>query len=376
MSQQIIYLDHNATTPVFPEVAQAIQDLLPEHWGNPSSTHARGKLAKMQLDTARAQVATMLGADPGEIVFTSCGTESDSWAIWGAVTGPAGRAHPAILRTLDGLAEQGLLSYTLVGTSPEGQVSPAAVRAALTEATVLCTLMHSNNETGALQPVKETAGIARQHGILMHSDAAQSIGKVPVNMGELGVDLLTIVGHKFGAPKGVAALYIRSGVQLGPMFMGGGQESGRRAGTENVLLAAALGVAAGIVSQELESNHQHMQGLRDSLQHQLLQHFGRENLHINGPTGSTQRLPNTLSISIRGLQATQLLEDLSSSLAASAGAACHSGQHASMSHVLEAMQVPLDLALGTLRISVGRHTTQEDVDSAVRLIAEAAQRHR
>jgi cysteine desulfurase len=307
------------------------------------------------------------------------------------------------------LAKQSLLTFTLVPVSAEGQVSIDDVARAMQPETVLLTFMHSNNEVGSLLSVAELARLAHRHGALMHCDAAQSLGKVAVDVEALGVDLLTIVsgswgtadclladclllrsvtmhrllslaatahtlclqvGHKFGGPKGVAALYVRQGVQLERLLCGGGQESGRRAGTESVVLLAGLGKAAELVTRELPATAAHMVALRDSLQQQLLAGLPPGVARVNGPADDAMRLPNTLSIGIKGISAAALLAELSEQLAASAGAACHSSCDHGVSGVLQAMAVPTEHAVGTLRLSVGRHTTQWDVDRASTLILD------
>eukprot|EP00887_Chlorella_sp_A99_P007572 scaffold28.g7572.t1 len=347
------------------------------------STHAYGRPCKAALEAARAQVAAMVGATPEEIVFTSCGTESDNWAIVGAALaarrqrGPefvphivtSAIEHSAVLELLAALSQQGLLSYTAVGVVAEGLVNPEDVAAAITPETVLVSIMHSNNEVGSVQPVAEVAVLARARGVLVHSDAAQSLGKVPVDVGSLGVDLLTIVGHKIGAPKGVAALFIRKGVEIDRLLCGGGQELGRRAGTENVALAVGLGRAASLVKEELEQTRRHMAATRDRLQQLLLEAL--PHARVNGPAEPACRLPNTLSISIPGVSASRLLATLADRLAVSAGAACHSDGGPAVSAVLVAMGLPQELGVGTLRLSTGRHTTQEDVRRAAELILEA-----
>ncbi|EFN56195.1 hypothetical protein CHLNCDRAFT_144931 [Chlorella variabilis] len=391
-----VYLDYNATTPIFPEAADEMRPFLTA-FGNPSSAHAFGRPCKAAVDAARARVAAMVGADPDEIFFTSCGSESDNWAIWGAVMearrqqraapDTSGAAaflphvvssrieHPAVIECLAMLAAQGLLEYTLVPVSCEGLVRVADVEAAMTPHTCLLTFMHSNNEVGSIQPVAQLAALARRAGALMHCDAAQSLGKVDVDVQQLGVDMLTVVAHKFGGPKGVAALYVRRGVRLERLLCGGGQEGGRRAGTENVVLVAGLGKAAELVSRELPATAAHMAAMRDSLQQQLLAGLPPSTALIHGPADDALRLPNTLSIGIRGIAAARLLAELSEQLAASAGAACHSGGGHGVSAVLQAMAVPTEHAVGTLRLSTGRHTTQQDVDRAAALILDYVQRH-
>ncbi|KAK9817159.1 hypothetical protein WJX72_010537 [[Myrmecia] bisecta] len=384
-----IYLDYNATTPIFPQVAQRMQPFLTQHFGNPSSSHAYGRPCKQAVDTARQQVARMLGAseDQWMLLFTSCGTESDNWAIYGSVM--AARAakgaafvphvvtsnieHPAVLECLTTLAAQGLLTYTAISVSNEGLVSPDDVAKALTPATVLVTVMHSNNEVGSIQPIAAISEVAHRHGALMHTDAAQSIGKVAVNVEELGADLVTVVGHKFGAPKGIAALAVRKGIPFHRFLHGGGQEQGMRGGTENVLLAVGLGAAAELVAVEGPQTGAHLAAMRDKLQAGLCAAFHQADVRINGPVNHAQRLPNTLSISIRGLQAAQLLTDLGDWLAASAGSACHGTQGPTASPVLQALGLPPEFAAGTLRLSTGRHTTADDVHSAVQLVIQGAQ---
>ncbi|KAK9827737.1 hypothetical protein WJX81_007982 [Elliptochloris bilobata] len=390
-----IYLDYNGTTPIFPEVAEAMEPFLGECFGNPSSGHVYGRRSKRALDEARGAVATLIGAEsPTEVVFTACGTECNNWALAGAALawreGHPGATphvvasaveHPAVTECLKALARLGLLCYTLVPVDAEGRVCLESLRAALRPgSTAVVSLMHANNETGALQPVAEAAAAARAAGALVHCDAAQSIGKVQVDVNELGADLLTVVGHKFGAPKGVAALYIRSGVRLAPFLHGGGQEGGRRAGTESILLAAGLGAAAALARAELAAAGAHMAACRDRLQRGLLAAFPPGATRVNGPSDDAHRLPNTLSIGIRGLSAAAALEALADSLAASSGAACHApggggdDGGARISGVLQAMAVPRENALGTLRLSTGRHTTLEEVDRAVAFILAEAKR--
>jgi cysteine desulfurase len=381
---QAIYLDYNATTPIWPEVADAMRPYL-ECFGNPSSGHAFAAPCRDAVALARRQVAALVGASPEEIQFCSCGTEADNWAVWGAVAAArlarpgvtphvvtSAVEHPAILEHLQQLQTLGLATYTAVGVTPEGLVRPADVAAALVPgATALVTVQHANNEVGALQPVAEIAAIARRAGALMHSDAAQSVGKVPVDVSALGVDLLSVVGHKLGAPKGCAALYIREGVRLERLLCGGGQERGRRAGTESVLLIAGLGAAAAVAEAELPAAARHAASLRGRLEALLVEGLPPGSTRINGPADPALRLPNTLSIGVRGLQAAALLHQLRERLAASAGAACHSaGAGPEVSGVLRAMGVPLEFAAGTLRLSVGRHSTVADVEAGAALIIE------
>lgn len=395
-STGIVYLDYNATTPIWPQVVTAMQPYL-EEFGNPSSAYWFGRKTKTALDIARAQVARLINARENEIFFCSCGTEADNWAIWGTVAKARARVpeslphvitsaveHPAVLQCLRRLKDAGLLEFTMVGVDKSGRVNVSDIKKEIKETTALITIMHSNNEVGTLQPVDQIAELARSSGIAFHSDAAQSIGKVKIDVSALKFDLLTIVGHKFGAPKGIAALYIRTGTEIENLLFGGGQESGHRGGTENVLLAVALGKAAEIAREEMEDAILHMRSLRDYLQNLLCDGLPDELVRVNGPHHDPSlRLPNTLSIGFRGVDAAQVLHDISDTVAASAGSACHSVDHsqseasqtavptASVSSVLLAMEVPREYALGTLRLSVGRHTTKEDVQTAAKVILKA-----
>lgn len=381
-----IYLDYNGTTPIWPEVAEAMKPYL-EEFGNPSSTsHVYGKRARNAVDNARNQVAKLIGARPEEIYFTSCGTESDNWAIWGTTMAARMKdrtiiphvvtssiEHPAVLKYLESLEDLGLIEFSKVPVSKEGIIDPSDVEEAIDPSrTVLVTVMHSNNETGAIQPVEKVAQIARKYGVLMHSDAAQSIGKVSVNVKDLDVDMMTIVGHKFGAPKGVAALFCKKGLEsnLQNFLCGGSQESGHRAGTENLLHIVGLGKAAEIASHELPQSTIRFAALRNELQYRLQNAFSEGRTRVNGPLKENDRLPNTLNISILGVKASSILSKLGDQLAASAGAACHTGG-ARISDVLAAMQVSEEWAAGTIRLSVGRGTKMEDIEAAVDLITKA-----
>lgn len=383
-----VYLDYNATSVIYPEVSKQMEPYLFECFGNPSSEHVYGQRAKAAVDKARGNVACLIGCRSDEIYFTSCGTESNNWVIHSAIQNHKKNGsgslphvvsskieHPAIIECLRALSSQGRLTYTLVPVSEEGLVSPAAVEAAITPHTVLVTVMHSNNEVGSIQPIKEIAAVSRRHGVLVHTDAAQSIGKVEVKVDDLQVDLMTVVGHKFGATKGVAALYIRRSVPMSSFLLGGNQERGLRAGTENVMQIAGLGAAAEVYMEEGEQIRQNMKTTRDRLQRGLLERFPLDLVRVNGPVSDDLRLPNTLSISIKGLAASSLLKQLSTRLAASSGAACHSldGPRGSSS-VLSALNVPPRFAVGTLRLSTGRHTTQDEIDRAVEYIVEAAEK--
>lgn len=371
-----IYLDYNATTPIAREVAEAMLPYLYEHFGNPSSSHPYGLAARQAVEKARAQVASLLGCQPGEVIFTSGGTESNNAAIQGVAE--AGRQggrhiitsaieHPAVLEVCRWLQGQGF-DLTVLPVDRYGLVEPADLERAITPGTLLVTVMHANNEVGTIQPIAQLADIAHRHGALLHTDAAQSVGKLPVNVDELGVDLLSVAGHKLYAPKGVGALFVRSGVQLANLMHGAGHEGGRRPGTENVLEIVGLGQACHIAGQGLERNQAHMQAMRDRLQAGLQHALGQEAVRLNGHPD--KRLPNTLSLGVRGVKASQLLTDIGPQLAISAGSACHAGQD-ELSSVLQAMGVPVEWGLGTLRFSVGRDTTPEDIQRAIQIVAQA-----
>ncbi|MFE9643172.1 cysteine desulfurase family protein [Streptomyces sp. NPDC006365] len=372
-----VYLDYNATTPVDPRVAEAIHPYLADWFGNPSSSHPYAAAPKRALARARAQVAALIGADGGEIVFTGSGSEADNLALRGAALAAKNELphvitqvteHPAILETCRALERLHGTEVTYLPVDGDGLVDPAALAAALTERTVLVSVMAANNETGALQPIAELARMTRAHGALFHCDAAQAVGKVPLDVRELGVDLLTVVGHKMYAPKGIAALYVRQGLALEPLVYGGGQEHGLRAGTENVALAVALGTAAELAAAELaDGTPGRIAALRDCLHRRLADALpGR--VHLNGP--STGRLPNTLNVSIDGVLGRELLS-AGLGLAASTGSACHSGTH-TPSPVLTAMGVDADRALGALRLSLGRWSTPENIETAVTALLKAA----
>lgn len=371
-----IYLDYNATTPIDREVAAAMLPHMYEHFGNPSSSHPYGVAARRAVDLARAQVAALLGCESDAIVFTSGGTESNNAAIKGAAL--AGRArgnhiitsaieHPATIEVCRWLENQGF-RLTVLPVSSDALVNPADLEKAITAETVLVTVMHANNEVGTVQPIAELAAIAHRYGALMHTDAAQSVAKIPVNVDELGVDLLSIAGHKLYAPKGIGVLYVRRGVRLEKLLHGANHESGRRPGTENVLAIVGLGQACKIAQRCLEGNIVHLKTLRDRLHKGLLRELGSEALRLNGHP--ERRLPNTLSLGFRGIDANSLLAEIAAQVAASAGSACHSGG-ISVSPVLKAMNVPLEWAAGTVRFSVGRQTTAQEIDQAVEIIAEA-----
>jgi len=371
-----IYLDYNASTPIHPRVAALMRPLLDGPYANPSAIHSGGRAARILVERARAQVADLLGCGPDEIVFTSGGSEADNLALKGVFFALKGRGdhiittaveHPAILEPLRFLERFGA-RVTVIPVDRTGMIDPEDVRRAITPRTILVSVMHANNEVGTIEPVAEVARIAAEHGVLVHTDAAQSVGKIPTRVGELGVDLLTIAGHKAYAPKGVGALYVRRGVTLEPLIHGAGHEAGRRAGTESVLMAAALGEACELVADlgTLEETRR----LRDRLWEGLSARFG-DGIVLNGHP--TERLPNTLNVSFVGRVGAEVLDALDG-VAASTGAACHADS-VELSPVLRAMGVPPVVGMGAVRLSLGRMTTEVEIDEVLdRLAAMPAAR--
>jgi len=373
-----IYLDYNATTPVDPRVGEAMIPFLRRHYGNPSSSHALGIETRKAVDRARRQVADLLGCSVEEVVFTSGGSESNNYAIKGIAWARRDRGnhlvtsaieHPAVTEVCRYLQGQGF-DVTYLPVDGDGLVSPADLEAALTPRTILVTIMHANNEVGTIQPIAELARIARARGIAFHTDCAQAVGKVPVRVDELGVDLLSVAGHKLYAPKGIGALYVRNGIRLEKLVHGADHERNLRAGTENVLEIVGLGEACRLVGEELAEAMPRLAKLRDRLEDGLRARY--PDLRFNGHR--EQRLPNTASVSFRGLEANTILSELTG-VAASAGAACHS-DHVDVSAVLTAMDVPLEHAMGTVRFSVGRFTTEQEVDRALEELARVVDRLR
>jgi cysteine desulfurase len=372
MTQNIIYLDYNATTPLLPEVVDAMLPFLRDHFGNPSSSHALGRAAREAVGMARAQVAALIASDPEEIVFTSGGTESNNLAIRGVAEARSDRRHivtsviehPAVAGPCAWLERQGW-RVTRASVDAKGRVAVDQVVAALGPETALVTIMHANNETGVLQPVRVVAEASRQAGAIVHTDAAQSVGKVPVDVGALGVDLLSIAGHKVYASKGVGALYVRRGTPLRPFVLGAGHEGGLRPGTENVASIVGLGVACERARLDLAAESARVRALRDRLWHELCD--GVPGLALNGL--SSERLPNTLSVRFPGVSGSALLE-AAPSVAASTGSACHAG-HEEAPAVVVAMSIPAREALGTIRLTLGRGTTEADVRRAAQRLTEA-----
>ena len=372
--QKPIYLDYNATTPHDPEVIEAMRPFLEEEFGNPSSSHFYGRRPRQAVIIAREQVASLINCKLQEIVFTSGGTEANNHAIIGVAEAYSNRGnhiitsqieHPAVLEVCAYL-EKNDFEVTRLPVDESGLVNPADVAASVTPRTILITIMHANNEVGTIQPISEIARIAKKNDILLHTDAAQSAGKIHVQVDKLGVDLLSIAGHKIYAPKGVGALFIRDGLRLSNLMHGAGQESGVRPGTENVLEIVGLGKACEVAGRDLDRNMTYMQQMRDRLFEGLGDRCG--SVRVNGHP--QQRLPNTLSISFKGLEANRILEAIAPEVAASAGAACHSDT-IEVSGVLKAMKVPMSWAIGTLRLTTGRGTTEADIDRAVAVISRA-----
>ena len=367
-----IYLDYNATTPIDPQVAEAMLPYIHGYYGNPSSGHSFGVSARQGVDCARLQVAGLIGCHADDLVFTSGGTEANNHAIKGVAAANRGRGHHIITLAIEHPAVTEVCRYlegwgyqvTYLPVDEYGMVDPKQVEDAITSETLLVSIMHANNEVGTIQPIAEISEIAHRHGALMHSDCAQSVGKIPVRVDDLGVDLLSIAGHKLYAPKGIGALYIRPGVRLEKLMHGANHEQDRRAGTENVIEMVGLGKACELIQENLASYSLHMAEMRDRLEQGLLD--SGADLRMNGHP--ERRLPNTCSISFRGLEADRILASMSN-VAASAGAACHSDL-VEVSHVLRAMNVPTEYAMGTLRLTVGRFTTAEEIDRALAEIKE------
>jgi len=364
-TERSIYLDYNATTPILTEVLDAMLPYLGERFGNPSSLHPYGREARSAVEQARAEVALLLGCSPEEIVFTSGGTESNNLAILGSIRAAACGGdvltsvveHPAVKCPCDLLERRGA-RVTRLGVDELGVVSVEEARNALEHLPLLLTVMHANNETGTIQPIRELAGAAKERGALVHTDAAQSVGKIPVNVEDLGVDLLTVAGHKLYAPKGVGALYIRRGTNVSPVTVGAGHEHGLRPGTENVASIVGLGAACAVARKTLEAESARVQVLREHLWNLLSASVA--GLKLNGHP--TLRLPNTLNVIFPGVRSSALLAR-AVEVAASTGSACHEGGEIA-SPVLLAMGVNGEEALGSVRLSLGRGTTDREVSTA------------
>lgn len=362
----MIYLDYNATTPIDKEVADAMLPYLYGNFGNPSSEHILGVNAKHAIEEARGEVAELLHAMPKEIVFTSCASESNNMVLKGVAHTLKEKGnhiitskveHPSILEPCKYLEEIGYeVSYASVDEF--GLINPIDIENLMTEKTILVSIMHANNETGTMQPIKEIAEICHRHQVLFHTDASQAIGKVPVDVRELGVDFLSLAGHKLYAPKGIGALYIRDGKQIESLIHGAGHEKGRRAGTENIIFEVGLGKACSIAVASMETSK--VKELTDYFYQNLKDYFG-EGIHLNGHPDL--RLPNTLNLSFLGFNGHEILNQLND-VAASTGSACHSGM-TSVSPVLSAMGVSEEVGRGAIRFSLGRHTTKDEIDQVI-----------
>ena len=377
-----VYLDHAATTPILPEALAAMVDEL-AHTGNPSSLHNSGRRARRVVEESREVIAQAFGARPSEVIFTSGGTEADNLAIkglyWASQTG-AGRTgrrrvlatsieHHAVLDCVQWLAEYQGACVEWLGVDDAGRLSPDVLRTAIERdpaSVAVISVMWANNEVGTIQPIAEIAALAHRHGALMHTDAAQSAGKLALDVDALGVDLLTLAGHKFYAPKGIGALYVRTGTPITAVLAGAGQERGLRPGTENIPQIVALGAAARLARERLPETHARLRALRDRLHARLSQEI--PGLALNGHL--EQRLPNTLNVSFPGVSGALLLQRVADRVAAATGSACHAGD-AAPSGVLEAMGLSFERALGAVRLSVGHYTREAEIDAAAAALIAA-----
>jgi len=376
-----IYLDHNATTPLAPAVVDAVARVSAAVFGNPSSIHAAGQLARRELDEARSEVATLIGADPGEIVFTSGGTEADNLALRGVAEASEGRKrrrilvgaveHEAVINTARALGKRGW-PVAIVPVDARGVVAPEALAPLLDDEVALVSVMLANNETGVVQPVRELAALARAQGALFHTDAVQAVAKMPVDMKALGVDLLSLSGHKFSGPKGAGALWVRRGTSMASPVTGGRQERGRRAGTENVPAVVGLGVAARLARESGAAGAARIRALRDRLEAGILARVPRA--AVNG--AGAERVPNTSNISFDGVEAESLLIALDlEGIQVSTGSACSSGT-LEPSHVLRAMGLPASRVQASLRFSLGPTNTEEEIDRVLSVLPEVVDRIR
>lgn len=382
MPENRIYLDYNASTPLAPEVLQVMSRFYGGSFGNPSSLHTYGRACRLAVEEAREKVGRLLGAaDPLEVTFTSGGSEADNLAIKGVCEARGGNGgghvitsrieHPAVLSTCRALEARGI-ETTYLPVDSCGRVSPEAVEEAIRPRTLLISVMYANNEVGTVQPVSEIGRIARRHGIPFHCDAVQGVGKVSIDVQELGADLLSVSAHKLYGPQGVGALYVRSGTRMSSLIHGGPQERNRRAGTENVPGILGFGEACALVRERLESDGHRLKNLRDRLQEGILSRIPQ--VKVNGHP--IHRVPNTLNVSFRGVDGEALLIRLDlAGIAASTGSACNSGS-TSPSHVLEAMNLSREEIQGSLRLSLGRGNREDEIDTAVERLAEAVERIR
>jgi len=361
-----VYLDNNASTPIDPEVIKEMEPYINEYYGNPSSGHWLGKKGKSAIESARKQVADLIGAQSSEIIFTSGGSESNNHALKGIASAYREKGnhiitsvieHPAIINPCKYLEKEGY-NITYVGVDEYGRVNLDEIKNAITDKTILISIMHANNETGTIQPIAEIGKIAREKNVYFHTDAAQSAGKISIDVNELNVDLLSIAGHKFYVPKGVGALYIREGIKLELLIHGANHEMGKRAGTENVSGIVALGKASQIAHENMNEYNKEILRLRDLL-HEKLKSIA--NVRLNGHP--TERLPNTINLSFKGVDSTEMLSKLKD-IALSTGSACHDNVK-EPSTVLTAMKVPDELAMGAVRFSLGKFNTEKEINYVV-----------
>lgn len=368
-----IYLDYNATTPIDKEVADEMISIIQNHYGNPSSSYEIGRNSKKAIENARKQVASLINAQPEEIIFTSCATESNNIAILGIAFANQAKGkhiitsaieHPAVIEVCKYLESQNFeVSYLPVDT--KGRINPQDVEKAIRPDTILITIMHANNEVGTIQPISEIAAIAKEKNILFHTDAAQSVGKIETDVEKLGVNLLTIAGHKLYAPKGIGALYVKQGSKIQKIMYGASQEKGIRPGTENLVHIVALGKACEVAERDFNKNYATMLTAKNKLLAGLQTHFG-EKIKVNGDPAHC--LPNTLSIAFDNVEAHTLASIISNDIYISTGSACHANS-VEISSVLKAMNLDLKTAVGTVRISTGKHTSSEEIETAVKIIS-------
>jgi cysteine desulfurase len=373
-----IYLDYNATTPVDPEVAKEMNPYIESFYGNPSSSYSIGRSNKEAIEKARAQVAGLINCQPEEIFFTSCATESNNLAIKGVAWANRNKGrhiitsaieHPAVTEVCKYLGSQGFeIAYLPVDQN--GRINPKDVENAIRKDTILISIMHANNEVGTIQPIQEIGAITRQNNIVFHTDASQSVGKIETDVNKLGVDLLTIAGHKLYAPKGISALYIRNGTPIENLMHGAGQEKGIRPGTENVIHTVGLGKACEVALRDFKQNRQNMQVSRDRLLNGLISQLGNK-VHVN--VNLENCLHNTLSVAFEKVSAHTLASFIGNDVLISTGSACHSGE-TTISSVLQAMKIDFKTAAATVRISTGKHTTEEEIDFAIETIVNAVKK--
>jgi len=373
-----VYLDYNATTPIDPEVAKEMIPYIESFYGNPSSSYSIGRNNKEAVEKARVQVAALISCKPEEIFFTSCATESNNLAIKGIAWANSDKGrhiitsaieHPAVTDVCRFLSSQGF-EITWLPVDKYGRIDPEQVKEAIRPDTILITIMHANNEVGTIQPIREIGSIARQKNIVFHTDASQSVGKIETDVNKLGVDLLTIAGHKLYAPKGIGALYIRKGTRIENLIHGAGQEKGIRPGTENVIHTVGLGKACEVALRDFKQNQQNMQASRNRLLNGLVSQLANK-VHVNGNLENC--LPNTLSVAFENISAHTLASFVDHDVLISIGSACHSGE-TTISSVLQAMNLDFRTAAATVRISTGKSSTEEEIDFAVEVLVHAVKK--